>query len=252
MRGRDLKTAHVHLLPATLTKSSHQDRRSSRCTVRKGSSGKCRKCSAPSLITAKARVRAAGLPMPDFHQADILALPSADATFDHVCVCFVLEHLATPELVSAELRRVLRPGGSLTAIGGYHGSTLFHPDDPAARAVIECQVELQRRSGGDANIGRRLYPLLVGAGLQPVEVSPRLVYVDASRPTLVDGFIRETFTTMMAGIRAEAIEAGLAEATGFDAGIAALCRTAEADGVSCYTFFKATGLKAESHSIERP
>ena len=211
----------------------------------------CVDLSAASLITAEARVRAAGLPLPDFHRADIRALPFANATFDHVFVCFVLEHLTEPELVLTELRRVLRPGGSLTVIEGDHGSTLFHPDDPAARAVIECQVELQRRSGGDATIGRRLYPLLVGTGLQSVEVSPRLVYVDASRPTLVDGFIRETFTAMVAGIRAEAIGAGLAEADGFDAGIEALLRTAERNGVFCYTFFKATSLKAESHPADR-
>lgn len=206
----------------------------------------CVDLSAASLTAAEARVRAAGLPVPVFQQADLRVLPFADATFDHVFVCFVLEHLPTPELVLTELHRVLRPGGTLTVIEGDHGSTLFHPEDPAARAVIECQVELQRRSGGDANIGRRLYPLLVGTGLRSVGVSPRLVYVDASRPTLVDGFIRETFTAMVAGIRAEAIGTGLAKAIDFDAGIAALLRTAEPDGVFCYTFFKASGLKAAS------
>lgn len=36
---------------------------------------------------------------------------------------------------------------------------------------------------GDANFGRRLYPLMVESGLTKVRVSPRLVYVDASRPS---------------------------------------------------------------------
>jgi SAM-dependent methyltransferase len=203
----------------------------------------CLDISTASLAGAEARVRADGLPLPTFRQGDLQSLPFPEASFDHAFVCFVLEHLRDPASALTELRRVLRPGGSLTVIEGDHGSTFFHPDAPAARDAIRCQVALQRSAGGDAEIGRRLYPLLTVAGLRDVRVSPRQVYVDASRPELVDGFIRRTFTTMVAGVRDEAIRAGLTDATAFDAGIRALLRTAEPDGVFCYTFFKATGLK---------
>ncbi len=203
----------------------------------------CVDLSAASLAEAEARVRAASLPMPNFQQADISILPFADASFDHVFVCFVLEHLAAPEDALAELRRVLRPGGSLTVIEGDHGSTLFYPDDAAARAAVRCQVDVQRASGGDAKIGRRLHPLLVGAALHSVRVSPRQVYVDANEPELIEGFIRNTFVAMVLGVRDAAIRAGLTEATEFDAGIKALLRTTEPDGVFCYTFFKAVGVK---------
>lgn len=37
--------------------------------------------------------------------------------------------------------------------------------------------------------------------------------------------------------------AGMVDPTTFDAGIRALYRTAEPDGVFCYTFFKAIGTK---------
>jgi hypothetical protein len=70
-----------------------------------------------------------------------------------------------------------------------------------------------------------------------------MVYADASRPQLVDGFTRKTFTAMVEGVRASAIAAGITDATRFDAGIRALYRTAEADGVFCYTFFKGMGAK---------
>lgn len=39
------------------------------------------------------------------------------------------------------------------------------------------------------------------------------------------------------------LEAGPIEAETFDAGIRALYRTAEEDGVFCYTFFKGVGEK---------
>ena len=92
-------------------------------------------------------------------------------------------------------------------------------------------------------IGRQLYPLMVAAGFDAVRVSPRMVYVDSSRPDLVDGFTRKTFTAMIDGVREPAIASGLIEAARFDAGISDLHRTTEADGVFCYTFFKGVGEK---------
>ena len=203
--------------------------------------------SAASLGQARERVAAAGLASVQFQQADVYGLPFKDGSFDHVFVCFLLEHLRDPAAVLAGLRRVLKPGGTATVIEGDHGSTLFHPDSAAAHDAIRCQVELQRTEGGDAQIGRRLHPLLRDAGFEGVRVSPRLVYVDGSRPGLADGFVLKTFTAMVAGVRGPAIAAGLTTPERFDAGITALRRTAGPDGTFCYTFFQAIGLQAAGH-----
>jgi SAM-dependent methyltransferase len=195
--------------------------------------------SAVSLAQARERAAQAGLHNVEFLQADLFAPPFAPARFDHVFVCFVLEHLPRPQQALQQLRRLLKPGGSITVIEGDHGSTFFHPASDAADEAIACQVALQRQAGGNALIGRQLHPLLAGAGFEAVQVSPRMVYVDASRPQWVDGFIRKTFTAMVEGVRAPAIAAGLSTPARFDEGLRALHRTAEADGVFCYTFFKA-------------
>jgi SAM-dependent methyltransferase len=195
-----------------------------------------------SLTQARVAVEAAGLRNVTLQQADLFALPFAPASFDHVFVCFVLEHLAQPVQALRTLMRMLRPGGSITVIEGDHGSTYFHPDSELARRAIRCQVDLQARAGGNALIGRELYPLLRQAGLDPVHVSARMVYVDASRPALVDGFTRKTFTAMIEGVREAALAAAMMSADEFDAGIAALERTTADDGVFCYTFFKATAV----------
>ena len=199
--------------------------------------------SAESLAEAKKTAEAAGLINVQFQQADLFALPFAPESFDHVFVCFVLEHLARPAEALAALRTVLRPGGTITVIEGDHGSAYFHPDNESAHRAIQSQVQLQREAGGNALVGRQLFPLLIEAGFEAVRVSPRMVYVDATRPDLVDGFIKKTFTAMIEGVRSTAIGAGIINPTTFDAGIRALYRTAEPDGVFCYTFFKAVGMK---------
>jgi SAM-dependent methyltransferase len=197
--------------------------------------------SADSIAEAKRRVDRAGITNVELRQGDIFDLPFNAESFDHVFVCFVLEHLARPVEALAALSSLLRPAGTITVIEGDHGSAYFHPDSPAAHAAIQCQVTLQEEAGGNALIGRQLYPLMVEAGLDAVRVSPRMVYVDSSRPDLVDGFTRKTFTAMIEGVRESAIAAGLIEPSRFDAGVQDLHRTTEADGVFCYTFFKGVG-----------
>ncbi|MCW6506550.1 methyltransferase domain-containing protein [Hyphomicrobiales bacterium BP6-180914] len=196
-----------------------------------------------SMAQARQRLAAEKLTNARVEQADVMALPFADESFDHAFVCFLLEHLCQPAAALNEVRRVLKPGGTVTVIEGDHGSALFHPDHAAAHEAIDCQVELQRRAGGDAGIGRRLRPLIEAAGFDNICVTPCPVYVDADSPRLAEGFIRRTFAAMIASIREPAIAADLITPGRFDEGIAALERTAEPGGTFCYTFFKATARK---------
>ncbi|MCW2273394.1 methyltransferase domain-containing protein [Rhodoblastus acidophilus] len=201
----------------------------------------CIDVSRDSLEKAQQRAEEMGCAV-NFQVADIFDLPFAEASFDHVFLCFVLEHGGDPVKALRALKKVLRPGGTLTVIEGDHGSAHFWPDSAHARRAIQCQIALQRQAGGDARIGRRLYPLLTQAGFSAPEVTPRMVYVDGSKPRLADGFTRNTFAAMIEGVRARAIATGLASAADFDQGVADLHRTTERDGVFCYTFFKAVGV----------
>ncbi|GAB2611947.1 methyltransferase domain-containing protein [Streptomyces capparidis] len=203
--------------------------------------------SASSLSRARARVaaQAPGAAV-EWVRADLFDLPFPDASFDHVFVCFVLEHLRDPEGALAALRRVLRPGGTVTVIEGDHGSALFHPDSAPARAAVDCLVRLQAAGGGDALIGRRLQPLLTAAGYADVTVRPRTVYADRTRPALVEGFTLGTFTAMVASVREDALAAGLTTPGEWERGIADLRRTARDGGTFHYTFFKALAVNPAS------
>lgn len=196
-----------------------------------------------SVNEARKKAEAAGITNVQFEQADIFNLPYKPESFDHIFVCFVLEHLPQPVEALKMLKKYLKKDGTITVIEGDHGSAYFYPDSEAAHKAIQCQVELQRRAGGNAMVGRQLYPLLQNAGFGSIRVSPRMVYVDSSKPELVEGFTKKTFTAMIEGVRDQAIKAGIIEQNVFEKGIRDLYRTAESDGVFCYTFFKAIGNK---------
>lgn len=63
--------------------------------------------SSDSLALARRRVEAAGYGNVTFEVADVYQLPFDDESFDHVFVCFVLEHLRKPVEALRALDRVL-------------------------------------------------------------------------------------------------------------------------------------------------
>jgi ubiquinone/menaquinone biosynthesis C-methylase UbiE len=200
--------------------------------------------SGESLAMAEASIKEANIRNVRFQEANILQLPFEDESFDHVFICFVLEHLQSPARALTSLKRVLKKGGTITVIEGDHGSAFFHPWSAAAQATINCLITLQALPGGNALIGRELYPILVSARFEGVSVSPRTVYADASRPEWVDGFTRKTFIAMVEGVKDQAIEKGLMSGDEWKKGIEDLYRSAGDEGTFSYTFFKAGGRKA--------
>jgi ubiquinone/menaquinone biosynthesis C-methylase UbiE len=196
-----------------------------------------------SIRAAKERVSSQGFTNVTFHQNDIFHLPYDDNTFDHLFLCFVLEHLSNPIEALLCLRRVLKRGGTITVIEGDHGSTYFHPDSPSARKTIQCLVDIQAEMGGNSLIGRQLYPLLKKSNYDNVNVSPRMIYVDSSKPDLVEGFTKNTFIAMVKGVKEQSIRSGLMDEASWDQGIRDLYRTTGEDGTFIYTFFKGKALK---------
>jgi ubiquinone/menaquinone biosynthesis C-methylase UbiE len=196
-----------------------------------------------SLTKARERADGEGVKNVEFRVENIFDLPFEDESFDHVFVCFVLEHLKEPVKALASLRRVLKKGGTITVIEGDHGSCFFHPETDSAVKVWNSLVEMQARLGGNSLIGRQVYPLLKQAGFSDITVSPRMVYSDSSRPHMEEGFVRRTIIPMVEGVRESATGTGIIDADTFDRGIEDLHRTAAEYGTFNYMFFKGVGRK---------
>jgi ubiquinone/menaquinone biosynthesis C-methylase UbiE len=179
-----------------------------------------------------------------FLQANILSLPFDESSFDHVFVCFVLEHLEKPLQALAEIKRILKKGGSVTVIEGDHGSFLWHPETSESRKVWQSLIVAQTRLGHDPLIGRKLYPLLIEAGLDVQEVSPRSMYTDGHTPQATDNYLNKILIPMLESSKQQALDLNLIDNSTWTEGMRHFHQLVESGkGTGFYSWFKAVAVK---------
>jgi ubiquinone/menaquinone biosynthesis C-methylase UbiE len=203
----------------------------------------CIDISHDSLARARRLKDTPGFEQVTFEQADIRRLRFADAAFDHIFVCFVLEHLDNPVAALTELKRVLRPGGTLTLIEGDHGACVWHPETPAGRDAWHGLIAAQQAHGHDPLIGRRLAPLLTAAGFQVIACRPAWLYADRLNPDLRDGMVNHIIVPMVRSARDQILADNLVPPDTFEQGCADIARAADPDGTFFYTWFKALATR---------
>jgi len=111
---------------------------------------------------ARLRIEAAGYRNVEFREADMFDLPFAAGQFDHIFLCFVLEHVAEPATALGAIQRVLRRDGTITVIEGDHGSWHSYPQTAESSRAVRCLIDLQARLGGDSLIGPGFIRCLLG------------------------------------------------------------------------------------------
>ena len=105
-------------------------------------------------------------------QADALALPYEDGSFDHVWMMWLLEHVADPPAALREARRVLVPEGRITAIEVDYSTCRAEPSTPALEALFRAMVQGMAASGW-SDAGTRLPGWLREAGFRAVDEGER-------------------------------------------------------------------------------
>lgn len=192
-----------------------------------------------SVKKATGLVSELGLKNVKVKQADLFDHGFAKATFDHIFICFVLEHLKEPAKALGMTKELLAKGGTLTLIEGDHGSGFWTPESLPSRLVWKGLIDSQCNLGHDPNIGRRLYPLLMEAGFEPEYVEPRAAYADMSDPVLLDGVVNKIIVPMVFSAEQQVLEEKLVDQTHWNQGLKDLSAvSSQKDGTFFYTWFK--------------
>ena len=180
----------------------------------------------------------------EYMNADLFNTSMDPECFDHVFVCFVLEHMNHPDRALKILSNALKTGGTITIIEGDHGSGFWTPETWESRLAWEGLIRSQRDLGHDPNIGRRVYPLLKGSGFSVQGVSPRWVYADRSNPELLDGVINKIIAPMVHSAEHQVLEAGYMDKDAWARGLKDIENVSRhPEGTFFYTWFKGVGVK---------
>lgn len=121
---------------------------------------------------ALARSRYARLaPRLAFEHQSVYELSAADATFDLTVCRHVLQSIPHADRVLGELARVTRRGGWLHLIAEDYGMLHFQRGalDPAEFWHV-APAAFEAATGTDLHIGRNVYGILIGLGLQDIAV----------------------------------------------------------------------------------
>jgi ubiquinone/menaquinone biosynthesis C-methylase UbiE len=147
-------------------------------------------------------------------EADALALPFADESFDHVWMMWLLEHIPDALAALREARRILVPGGSITAIEVDYSTVHVEPSTRALEALFHTMVKGMAAAGW-SDAGTRLPDWLREAGFREVDEGERTYWwqdEDLSRQANYAADVVESALgalTQLPGVSEEELRVGL-------------------------------------------
>ncbi|MBU3060332.1 methyltransferase domain-containing protein [Nocardia sp. NEAU-G5] len=131
----------------------------------------------PGLLTAAQRRATEAGSTAKFAPGDAYGLPFGAESFDAALCERVFQHLTAPARATAEIARVLRPGGRVVVMDSDWGTAIVHPGN---RQVVQAVIDTLTTNTTNPFSGRRLPGLLRQAGLVIDEVGSHALVQDSS------------------------------------------------------------------------
>lgn len=122
------------------------------------------------LEAAREAAESHGLRNVEFRRANVYEW-SEESAYDLIYARFLLTHLPDCPKALAAIRGALKPGGVLVVEDIDFTGSFCYPDCRAYDRYVALYRDVVRRRGGDADIGPKLYGLLMEAGLQAVHLT---------------------------------------------------------------------------------
>lgn len=200
---------------------------------------------ASQIAMAQAAAQAGGHDNAHFQVSDATNLPFADNTFDVAHCHAVLMHVPKLAQALAEVKRVLKPGGILSARESVIGAHIFEPDPQGhLKQATDTFAKLLTASGGHPNLGKALKRILLEAGFRHVRATVSFEpFSEEEDRTFLQGFIRNWFFAPK--MKDPAIKHGLATEKDFAAwGEALDAWRADPGGFAAFSWGEAIAHKA--------
>ncbi|NRD76472.1 methyltransferase domain-containing protein [Bacillus sp. BRMEA1] len=139
-----------------------------------------------------------------FKQQNVEQLDYLDNSFDLVASSLVFQHLPNPVQAAKEIKRILKPGGTVCLMDLDDSFTVEYPINDSLEILKKVLKELQVIKGGDRHIGRKLAGYLneVGLDIQSVKIDTYAEFVKDPSSLILQKLF---FVTRFMDIKEEAI-----------------------------------------------
>ncbi|MBC7659643.1 MAG: class I SAM-dependent methyltransferase [Chitinophagaceae bacterium] len=118
----------------------------------------------------------------DLKQMDATNMDFESLMFDGAFICWVLEHVPSPERVLSEVRRVLKKGAKVYITEVMNHSFFLEPYSPNLWKYWMAMNDYQHEQTGDPFVGAKLGNLLLAQGYQDIHTQVKTWHFDNRQP----------------------------------------------------------------------
>ncbi|WP_349259370.1 methyltransferase domain-containing protein [Oligoflexus sp.] len=142
----------------------------------------------------------------ELQKMDATSMDFESHTFDGAFICWVLEHVPTPERVLSEVRRVLKKGSRIFVTEVMNHSFFLEPYSPNVWKYWMAMNDFQHEQTGDPFIGAKLGNLLLAQGFTDIDTKVHTWHFDNRNPDKRKLYI-EFWTTLLLSAKDQLLNA---------------------------------------------